>query len=566
MVRLSVSRLVAKERVKGPGNDGSSSKMPFLRAFLAAGAIVAVASCSKVGQTTGPSDVLTIALNINPIQLNPILSQNTIEEFVDGLIFNQLVSQNAQHQQIPDLASVVPTVANGGISHDGLTITYHLRHGVTWQDGVPFTSRDVKFTWRAIMNPNNNVVSRRGYDQVAAVDTPDEYTVVFHMKKVFAPAIDTIFGESDTPYYILPAHLVAKYPNINQVPFNSAPIGTGAYNFTRWIRGDRIILTANPRYFKGAPHIKQLTLLIVQDENTEGSLVRAHNVDLAVELSSNLYRDLAGVAGVVRQLVDAPIYESIDFNLARPPLDDVRVRRALALAFDRAQITRDETFGTARLAVADLSSYYWAFDPALEPLPYDIAEAKALLDQAGWVMGPGGVRVKNGKRLVLQLAYGRGNAFAQILVVEVQQMYKALGVELLVKSYDFATYYAAAESGGILNGGKFDLAVYAWVSGADPDDSSQWTCSAIPPAGNDVTRYCSPEMDEAQRLALSTFDRAIRKKAYARVETLLLRDVPAAFMIYPRLRYVHVADLQNFEPNGITEGWNAQEWNRLGRR
>jgi len=536
--------------------------MRFSRALPAAAAILAVAACSRIGQTSGPSDVLTIALNINPTQLNPILSQNTIEEFVDGLMFNQLVTQNAQHQQVADLASAVPSVANGGISKDGLMITYHLRHGVRWQDGAPFTSRDVKFTWQAIMNPNNNVVSRRGYDDVAAVDTPDAYTVVFHIKKIFAPAIDTIFGESDSPYYILPAHLLAKYPNLNQVPFNANPIGTGPYKLVRWLRNDRIVVSANPQYFKGAPHIKRLTLLIVPDDNTEGSLVRAHNVDLAIEISSNLYRDLAGVPGVARRLVDAPLYESVIFNLARPPLDDLRVRKALALGFDRPQITRDDTFGTAQLAVADLSPYYWAFDPALKSLPYDLTEAKALLDQAGWRMGPRGVRVENGKRLSLQFAYGRGNAFAQIFVVQLQQMYKALGVELVLKSYDFATYYAAAQSGGILNGGKFDLGLYAWVAGADPDDSSQWMCSAIPPAGNDVTRYCSPEMDDAQRLALSTFDRAVRKKAYARVQALLLRDVPAAFMFYPRLRYAHVADLQNFEPNGITEGWNVQDWSR----
>ncbi len=117
---------------------------------------------------------------------------------------------------------------------------------------MPFTSGDVKFTWQAVMNPRNNVVSRRGYDLVASMDTPDDYTVVMHMKQLFPPAVDTIFAESDTPTRILPAHLLAKYPNLNQVPFNSAPVGTGPYRFVRWQRGDRIVLQANPNYFRGS--------------------------------------------------------------------------------------------------------------------------------------------------------------------------------------------------------------------------------------------------------------------------------------------------------------------------
>ena len=133
-----------------------------------------------------------MALPINPTQLNPILSQNSIESFTAGLIFDELVSLDASGRDVPDLAAVVPTLENGGISKDGLTITYHLRHGVRWHDGAPFDSGDVKFTWQAIMNPRNNVVSRRGYDQVASVDTPDPFTAVFHMKRFFAPAIEAM--------------------------------------------------------------------------------------------------------------------------------------------------------------------------------------------------------------------------------------------------------------------------------------------------------------------------------------------------------------------------------------
>ena len=172
------------------------------------------------------------------------------------------------------------------------------------------------------------------------------------------------------------------------------------------------------------------------------------------------------------------------------------------------------------------------------------------------------MRVRDGKRLSLQLVYGHGSQIVRTITAQVQQMYRALGVDVQLKGFDYAMLYAAAQSGGILNGGKFDLAMYAWISGSDPDDSSQWTCTMIPPAGNNVSRYCSPEMEAAQRLALSTFDQDVRKSAYAKIESLLLRDAPAAFIYYQSLRYARGADLQNFAPNGISEGWNAQDWRR----
>ena len=525
--------------------------------------LLSAAACSRGGEANaGGSDWLRIAININPTQLNPILSQNTIEVFDDDLMFNRLVTQNAQHRQIPDLATVVPSQANGGISKDGRTITYHLRRGVRWHDGVPFTSKDVIFTWRAIMNPGNNVLSRRGYDEIAAMTAPDPYTVVMHMKRLFAPAIDTIFGESDTPMSILPEHLLAKYPNLNQVPFDAAPVGTGPYEFVRWLRGDRIELRANPNYFRGAPHFKRITLKIIQDDNTIEAQLRSHEVDLAIEISATSYRDLGNAPGLVRQLVVAPVYTAVLFNTKRGPLDDVRVRRALVMGMDRAAIVRDDTYGTGKLATADLSPYYWAYDPSLAPAPYDLAAAKGLLDAAGWHAGPDGIRTKDGKPLSLLFVYGLGSQLVRTITQQVQQMYRPLGVEVELKGFDYATLYAAAQSGGIINGGRFDLAMYSWVAGADPDDSSQWMCDMAPPAGNNVSRYCSPEMDAAQRLALSTFDRAVRTRAYARSQSLLLRDAPGAFVYYQALRYAHAPWLKNFTPNGIGEAWNAQEWSR----
>jgi peptide/nickel transport system substrate-binding protein len=534
-----------------------------LHRLLAAILIAAsFSACSRGGTATSginPNN-LRIIVPIDLTTLNPILAQNQVESSVDGLIFSKLVTLDNHGNEIPDLAQEVPTVQNGGISANGLTITYHLRHGVTWQDGTPFTSRDVQFTWRAIMNPNNNVVSRKGYQDVASVATPDAYTVVLHMKHVYPPEVDYFFGESDSPMGVLPQHLLAQYPSLNQVPFNADPVGTGPYRFARWERGDQIVLEANPHYFLGAPHIAQLTILIVTDQNTASTLLESGEADAEFEVTSASYHQLIANPNLTGQIPNGPSWDAILFNTARPPLNDVNVRLAFVYAIDTAAIMRDTEYNTVKAAVADLTPFSWAFDSSLHHLPYDPAKAAAMLDADGWHMGPNGIREKNGVPLSLQLVYGQGSAAAQDIVEEVQQMLRKVGVETQLKSYAYANLYAAAQNGGILNGGKFDMTLYAWISGADPDDSSNWTCAAIPPNGNNAGRYCSPAMDAAQHLALSTFDRSVRKRAYARVQTLLIQEAPADFLFDAPMRYIYTPQLKNFTPNGISEGWNAQQW------
>jgi peptide/nickel transport system substrate-binding protein len=503
---------------------------------------------------------LRIAVPITPTNLNPILASNEIESSIDGLIFDKLVTLDNHGNEVADLAAVVPTLQNGGISKDGLTITYHLRHNVRWHDGAPFTSADVKFSWRQIMNTANNVVNRVGYDNVRSIDTPNPYTVVLHMKRVFPPEIDTFFAESDTPYEILPEHLLEGDADLNRIAFNSHPIGTGPYEFVRWLRGQEIILKANPHYFRGVPHIPRIDVLIIPDENTMQTLMQSGGIDLALEVPALYMNNLRRNPNIVLYLPSAPSWEGVIFNTAHPPLDDVRVRQAISYAIDRSILLRDVFYGIGSLPVADQTAFSWAYDRTLKPITYHQAKAKALLDEAGWKAGAGGIRYKNGKRLSLELVYGQGSVGAQDTVEEVQSELREIGIEVGLKSFDYSIYYAPVQDGGILSSGKYDLGLLAWTAGADPNDSDLWTCAAIPPGGDNYTRICSPQLDAAEHLALSTFNRAVRKRAYDEIQTLLLREAPAAFFVDMPQRNVLVRSLRNYTPNGISEGWNAQDW------
>lgn len=533
-----------------------------LAAFAAA--LLLLAACSKGGGAPAASSngILRVALYAEPTSLNPLLATNTAEEFLSNLAFDSLVTLDQTGKDVPDLAAQVPTLQNGGISKDGLTITYHLRRGVKWQDGAPFTSADVKFSWQAVMNPNNNVVERRGYDQVRSVDTPDPYTVVFHLVRPFAPFVDTVFGESDDPFRIVPKHLLAKYPNLNQISFNELPVGTGSFKPVRWLHGDRIEYVANKSYFMGAPKLRGITVFVVPDANTTESELRAHDVDLAPDVATANLANLRSrpAAGVTTYLAKSPIYASLQFNTSHSPLDDVRVRRAIAYAVDERRIIDTLLFGTAVPAAADLSDFYWAYNPNVQRYPHDLRKADALLDAAGWTRRGNGIRERNGHPLSLELVYGSGNATARQMGVQIQSDLRQAGVNVEIKTYTYTMLYATKAAGGILDNGKFDLAEYPWVAGADPDDSSDWMCGMAPPAGNNISHYCNPRLDALERDALSHFDRARRKKDYDLIQQILASDAPAAFQYYQRQRWALSTRLKHFAPNGISGAWNAYQW------
>ncbi|MBV8171352.1 MAG: peptide ABC transporter substrate-binding protein, partial [Candidatus Eremiobacteraeota bacterium] len=226
----------------------------------AAGAILlvscALAGCTKISQsTTAPGGagggsipgVLRYADISEPDSLNPLLSTQIVTADLEYLAFSFFFNVDDKLNFVPEVALEVPTQANGGISKDGLTITYHLRRGIKWQDGEPLTAKDVVFTFHAIMNPANNVQVRTGYDQIASVDAPNDDTVVVHMKRVYAPIVAYFMGQQGQEP-VLPAHLLAQYPNINQIPYNTLPIGSGPFKITEWQHGDHITLVANPGY------------------------------------------------------------------------------------------------------------------------------------------------------------------------------------------------------------------------------------------------------------------------------------------------------------------------------
>jgi peptide/nickel transport system substrate-binding protein len=528
-------------------------------AVFAAWATLAVAACTSTTAGHPAALPLRIGLTAEPNSLSPLLALNDYEQLVDRLLFDVLVTVDPHGRSVPRLAAVVPTLRNGGVSRDGRTLTYHLRHDVVWHDGVPFTSKDVAFSYRAIMNPANNVPSRHGYDLIASVATPDRYTVIFHMKRPYGPAVTTLFSDAE-PSPILPEHILGREPSLNRVPFNDHPIGTGPYSFIRWSRSDSIELAANDKYYLGRPKIARLSVRFIPDESSMINLVRTHEIDLFTEASVNGYAQLKTIPNVVARLSDAHAAANVLLNNTRPQLRDVRVRQAIAAAIDKASIVKKYISGAGTVATADLPSFMWANDPHLHVIAYDPAHARALLRAAGWVPGPDGIVTREGRRLALEFAYAQNNITSRLIVVGIQAYLRAVGIDVSVKGYSTQQMFAGYGAGGIYQSGNFDLAWYTMTLGIDPDSSGRFTCGAFPPHGQNYSRYCSAEMDAAQNAGLDTLDEARRKVAYARSQELLVRDVPIVFVFWPKNVDAYDARLKGFDPNPVTPTWNAQEW------
>ncbi len=478
------------------------------------------------------------------------------------LAFVPLLNADPKGEPVPSLASQVPTLENGGISKDGLTITYHLRKNVKWTDGVPVTSKDVKWSWQAVMDPNNNIISRHGYDYVKTVDTPDDYTVVLHLTRKFAPIINTFFADSDQAMPVVPAHVLSKYPNINQIPFNSAPtVSDGPFKFVQWAHGDHITYVANDSFFMGKPGLAKIIVRVVPDENTMRAMLQTHALDWMFEASLSNYPQVKNIPGVCLAFVDINGYEDVQLNVGPGQiLHDTRLRRAVAYAIDKKRIVDTLTFGRTKIAVEDQPPFMWSYYPNVIQYPPNIQTARQLLEQAGYKPRADGIMMKNGQPLQITMVSNNSNVTRRKNSIELQQMLRQAGFDVLIKYYPGDVLFAPVGEGGILQGGKFDLSLAGWYAGIDPDDASQYTCANVAPKGYNYSRYCNADMEAAQKIALNNYDRPTRKKAYAQIQSYLARDLPEIYLYYQVGMHPISINFKGFAPNPVTESWNAWQW------
>jgi peptide/nickel transport system substrate-binding protein len=528
------------------------------------------AAAQPTSPPTGPQ--VRITLNQEPDTLNPFYSGLRATFTVTQAIFNGLVVVNEQGDYEGDLAAEVPTIQNGGVSPDGLTITYKLRQGVKWADGQPFTADDVKFTFDAIMNPANTISGKSVYGKIDALNVKDPYTVELKMKEPYA-AYAEFFSY---PVGILPKHALGSLPDLNKADFNRKPFGTGPYRVTDWQAANYIQLEANPNYYKGAPKIGRVVVRIVPDKNTQLAQVRANETDIAVDLNEADAVEVDRIAGWKAFAIAGLTSDRLFLNLAEPGvadgsrphpiLGDKRVRQALEMGIDKQQLVDKVLSGKTKVATSEYP-VGWAA-PNIEPSKYDVEGARRLLDEAGWQVGSDGIREKDGRKLHLSISSTSGNTLRENVEQLIQAGWKAMGVDLEIKNATAAVLVGEWSENGLVQRGNFDIAYYGFTPGIDPSGtiSPRFHSKQIPFEGNqgegdNGMRYRDPQVDQWIEEADRTLDQSRRKELYGNVMRKVADDVPIIYL-YNRANVEAVSQRvqgpRSHPFRWLT--WNIHEW------
>ncbi len=527
-------------------------------AALAIALFCTLTACSKgIAPRTG--DTFVIAVPSEPQNLNTLLLEGPTDAMVGSLIYSYLVTDGLDGQPVPDVATVVPSLANRGISRDGLHITYHLRHDVHWQDGLKLTARDCVFTYRAILNPKTSIPNRYGYDDIVSIATPDEYTLKLTLKR---PSRDVVAGflALDGNYAIMPEHLLAKYPSLDRVDFNERPIGSGPYRLVEWAHGDHLRLQANPGYFRGAPAIKDLRINFVSDSTTMLDELRTGEIDAAFYLDPALYQEARKISGVRVRLTPISGMGAIVMNTENGPTADRRVRAAVARALNSAFIVERASHGAYLAANGRAISLHVASGRSHQLSPYDPARARALLGEAGWHTGSDGIRRKNGQRLALTLTTSPEQPMSSTVTALIQAELRSVGIDVSVHSYASALYKAPAAAGGPIFAGNFSLAYLLITVGGDGDLAFLYLCPERPPVGFDLSRLCDSRVDNVAIAGEQTYDPGAVQRDNAELEGLLEADVPEVILYQPQRVQVFTKRLHGFEPSPVTPYTNAWRW------
>jgi peptide/nickel transport system substrate-binding protein len=526
-------------------------------------AVALLYGCAPAAQhaaTGGAGDTLVVAQQREPASLNPALENGTSSTQWGELLFQYMVKYDDRGRLAGDAATEVPSLQNGGIAKDGVTITYHLRRGLKFADGVPLTAHDAAWSVDAINDPRNNPQSRFAYDVVRKAEAVDDTTLVLHLKRPFAPLLTVVLAPQGFP--ILPKHLLANLPNFNHIPFNSMPVGSGPYVVTKWARGDRVEMRANPYYYAGKPKIERIDIRFVPNPNTAMNLLRTGEVGGEfTDQDLGNYPLLQKIPGVHVERTPMNAVGSIIFNTRDPLTSDPRVRHALAMALDIPSMMQKTYRGAVTTQGAGRGLFIWAYDPKTYPdIPYDPQRAGKLLDAAGWTLGIDGVRRKGGKTLDILFIMQAATPGDTIVGNAVAQYEKAVGVGVTLKAFNIGQFVAPVSDGGPVYGGKFQMALYSFVNGDDPDTTDQFACANVPPNGYNKSRICDRRLDVLLARAQQTYDVAQRKALYSQLEALLYEDLPI-MLLYQRPELDVFTDrLQHQTTSLSTAWWNAGAW------
>ena len=558
--------------------------------LLSASVFVACNSESESFQTKSNSEVLKLLYWQAPTILNPHLSNGSKDVEASRITLEPLASFNNKGELIPFLAAEIPTRENGALSADGKSVTWMLKEGLKWSDGVPFTAADVIFTYQYLTNSQVGAVTAGIYESISSIEAIDDYTIRINFKDVNPAWFSVFVGREGT---ILPKHIFEEYngANAREAPANLKPVGTGAYRVVEFKPGDIVVYEPNPEF----PSVEELAFKRIELKGGGDATSAARAVlqtgdadfayNLQVEAPVLKQLEAAGkgkvvfnLGGLMERIVinhtdpnkTTPEGERSSLKFPHPFLKDTKVRRALSLAVDRDIISK-QLYGVTGQATANFLVAPPEYVSPNTSYEFNLDKASALLDEAGWQDTNGnGIRDKNGVEMKV-LFQTSVNPLRQKTQEVIKQAWQSLGMGVELKSIDASIFFSSdPASNDTVEHFYADLQMFTReITNPDPLSYMQtYTCREIPQKANNWTgdnpaRYCNPEYDKLWQQSQTELDPEKRQQIFIKMNDLLVNNA----VVIP---LIHRADVVGVSNNltGVdltpwdTRTWNIMDWQR----
>lgn len=456
---------------------------------------------------------LRIGLNAEPITLNPAITNNQVDVFVAAKIYEGLIYLDEDMTPVPGLAQ------SWEVSDDGLTIALHLRPGVRWHDGVPFTSADVKFSLEDVVRTMHPLGAAQ-LSVLESVETPDDQTAIIHLSgpSIFFASPYLALNASTAP--IIPKHLF-EGTDIATNPVSSNPVGTGPFRFQEWVRGSHIVLVRSDDYWaEGLPLLDQVVYVVIPDASTRLLAFENGEIDylpFGVPYSALERLGARPDVDVIRFRDTRYQIHGLYFNVRNEPFSNPLVRQAIAHAIDKQVIVDNVTFGYDRVANSVQQSGSAFYNPDVPTYDLNLTTAAGLLDQAGLTAGANGVRFE--ATFTVDLGVGE----TALKTAELLRDQLALvGIKLTIVPLERATFLQT-----VYQNYDFEIATFYGTMGPDPSVGSKWFVTPTAPASFvNPTGYSNPRIDNLLAAFAVQTDPDRRRELFYEAQDILLTELP----------------------------------------
>lgn len=528
----------------------SSAKFPRgWRRFVIASLVTAVAACDRSPAPTGSTasasgaatvkDTLIVARESEPEWLNPVAGHQHADS--DTAMFRGLFKLNVNNELVNDMAQ------SWSVSADGKKYTIHLRPGIKWHDGAPFTADDVKFTIETIQEPRNHSGLRKEVEDIVGVAVVDPLTVRIVLEQPLAPLLDRL------KIGIIPKHVLAG-KDFNTDSFNhSAPIGTGPYRYKERKAGEYLILEANADFYDGPPKIKRIIYKFLPDANVRLVQLKKGEVDVAA-LTPKQVAAIKLDDPIRIEVTPSADYRVMMFNMRDPLFHDVRVRQAVQFATDRDALVKGALLGYGAAAYGPLQ-FNRVSAPDILKHDNDPARAKALLAEAGWTRGADGVMQKDGTRLSFVLTAPASDPVRVDIATLLSTQLARAGIEANVAVRDWSVIKIPEQQALILGGG---------LPGDPDDDLYRFLSSRLLSEGSNYSGFSDPLIDKLLEQGRHALDETRRTEIYRTLQAELIKNPPYNYLVYLQHIYGVRKGITGFQQrvfgHGTSPLWNIEQW------